>query len=473
MADEKGDLRNGNLRQMFPTCELLRAFWIALDPSKLLLATLAVVLVWFSWWLLYLIFTPEHNEFGQWPAHAPRGVNPFVVLSEKPGDLFTSDFWLGTSPGGSDKAGVEIRQPPVHLEPFQKLLRPLFDLFKSNPGHLRWWYLLFGVLFTVVIWAVFGGAITRIAAVQYARNEKIGMTEAIRFAFSKFIHFVTAPLIPFGVLAFVALLMFLGGLLLNAPYLGDVLVSLLWVLPLLGALGMAIALLGYVGWPLMYATISAEGSDNFDALSRSYIYVFSKPLHYLWYSAVSVVFGMVVTFFVVFFTSLVVYLAQWGVGLAAGANWREADPVKAMSLYAPSSYEWDRLLQEGRAHDKLSPEAFQEAREKLKAGMGAGQYAAAGITAFWLHLIFLLTLGFAYSFFWSSSTIIYFLMRKKVDDTEPDEVYLEEEEPPAYTPPPATFGAPAPAGTSAPPTATLPMVEPPKVSNEPPSSPPA
>src|SRR5262249_20682833 len=61
-----------------------------------------------------------------------------------------------------------------------------------------------------------------------------------------------------------------------------------------------------------------------------------------------------------------------------------------------------------------------------------------------LYLIFLIVVGFGYSFFWCASTIIYLLMRRRVDDTDLDEIHLEEdefEEP--YTTQAATVTAPA------------------------------
>jgi hypothetical protein len=446
MPEEKGEAPEFTLRRVLPWTDIFRAFTIALDPSKLLLATAAVVLIWFGWFILSAIFQ-EPNEFGQWPADAQRGANPFVVMTERPGSIVTQEFWLGS----------EVNRP-VHLEPFQKFLSPLFGLFKTTPGHRQWWYLLLGILWTVGVWGVFGGAITRIAAVQYARSEKIGMMEALRFAAGKFTHFASAPLIPFGVLAVIAILMFLGGLLLLIPWVGDLLAGLLWFLPLLGAVLMAIGLLGYVGWPLMYATISAEGSDNFDALSRSYIYVFSKPLHYLWYAFVAVVFGMVVTFFVVFFMSMTVHLARWGVGLSSAVQYRKPDPVQALFVYAPTSYHWDRLLLFGREQEPLSAAEFEAQRQDIINNMDAVPKMCAGIMAFWLHLLFLVMIGFAYSFFWSASTIIYFLLRKRVDDTETDEVYMEEEDEAFQVPPPAPMTSPS----------SLPMADAPRGPSEPP-----
>src|SRR5438034_1865064 len=61
----------------------------------------------------------------------------------------------------------------------------------------------------------------------------------------------------------------------------------------------------------MYSTINTEGSDTFDALSRSYNYVFQSPWNYIWYSLVAILYGAVLVFFVVFMGSLVVYLTKW------------------------------------------------------------------------------------------------------------------------------------------------------------------
>src|SRR5207253_8447687 len=96
------------------------------------------------------------------------------------------------------------------------------------------------------------------------------------------------------------------------PELGSLVVDGIgWPLVLLAGIIMAVILVGLVGWPMMYTTISAEGSDSFDALSRSYSYVYQCPWHYLWYSLVAIAYGAVLVFFVGFMGSLMVYLGQW------------------------------------------------------------------------------------------------------------------------------------------------------------------
>src|SRR5262249_58778459 len=98
------------------------------------------------------------------------------------------------------------------------------------------------------------------------------------------------------------------------PLFGDVVVDGLgWPLVLLAGLAMAVVLVGLVGWPMMYGTISAEGSDSFDALSRSYSYVYQSPWNYMWNCLVAVGYGTVVVFFVGFMGSMVIYMAKWGV----------------------------------------------------------------------------------------------------------------------------------------------------------------
>ncbi|MEM6315808.1 MAG: hypothetical protein AAF743_17095, partial [Planctomycetota bacterium] len=82
----------------------------------------------------------------------------------------------------------------------------------------------FTIFFAVMIavLAVFGGALTRIASVYVARDEKISIREALKFSSSKFLSFVSAPLIPLLILAGIGLLIAAAGALLNIPALGPI-----------------------------------------------------------------------------------------------------------------------------------------------------------------------------------------------------------------------------------------------------------
>jgi hypothetical protein len=251
----------------------------------------------------------------------------------------------------------------------------------------------------------------------------------------------------------------------------------LWWLMLILGLLMAVALVGLVGWPLMSATISTEGTDSWEAVSRSYSYVFQAPWHYLWYAVVAVAYGAVLVFFVGFMGSMTVYLSKWGVSQTPLVSVANREP-SFLFVYAPKSFEWRTLMLKGVVLDDgsqvVDPQTGKINEEAYEKYMGRGKKAdgtpyegsdtltfvnkiGAFLVGIWVFLLFLLILGFGYSYFWSASAIIYFLMRKKVDDAEIDEVYLEEDDADSYAGPLATTPPPAPAaGPRAP---SLPMVD--------------
>jgi hypothetical protein len=96
-------------------------------------------------------------------------------------------------------------------------------------------------------------------------------------------------------------------------------------------------------------------------------------------------------------------------------------------------------------------------------------YAGAGMVSFWLALLFMLMLGFSYSYFWTAFSMVYLLMRQKVDEVEIDEIYTEEEE--IEEPVPLKPSA-APAPTSIPVDAPTLRVTPPAAPVAPPAVPP-
>lgn len=423
MPDEKTDGRDFSVRQWLPWTEIFRSFQIALDPAKMVLATAAVFLLWIGWALLAALFGPKDSSYGVWPGNVERGPNPVFALRESsPTEFARGNFWFGDG-----------RSAPVQFEPFQKFVGPVLGLIKSNPREGAWYYYLLGLLYTAAVWAVFGGAIARMVAVQFARRERLGLIEALRYSVDRFVPLFLGPLLPLAGVAIISVIMTIVGFFTFFVPVLEILASAAWPLALLGGIAMTFLLIGYIGWPIMYATISVEGTDAFDAISRCYAYVYQKPWHYLFYLLLAFVYGLVTVFVVVLLGSLTVYLAKWGVGLLPIYNyWRESDPLSTVFVYAPTSYGWRDLL---IGDNKL---------EVLTKDMGWHQVIAAGIMAFWMHAVFLFLIGFAYSYFWSSQTVIYFLLRKRVDDTDMDEVFLEESEETMTYPPAPTGDAAAP-----------------------------
>ena len=433
----------------------------AADPSKRVLVEKAIKLREGETALL------PFGRLRTWPWFEYRGPNPYLLVTGqvKSPDGTTSVPWER----GHFLTWLANDQVPVLLEPLFKFIGPVVYLFRPDAGGWNRVYLFLVILWTIAVWAYFGGAITRMAAVQVARhNEKISMMEALRFARARCQSFFSAPLFPLIFLAIITFFLLIFGLFQGFTWIvGDIFIAgLLWPLVLIAGLVMAVVLVGLVGWPLMYATISSEGSDSFDALSRSYSYVYQAPWHYLWYSVVAILYGAVLVFFVGFMGSLLVYMGKWGMSTAPYLEKREPS---YLFIYTPTSFGWRDLLLHQSQHATVEKVARPNGTEGQVYALSPSYMETvswnnrfgAFLVSVWIFLVFLLVIGFGYSYFWTAATIIYLLLRRKVDDTEMDEIHMDEEEEEPFMEPPPAAGAHA----TAPPPSTggVTMVEAPSL----------
>jgi hypothetical protein len=554
MADGHDQSGAFSYRTALPWTNIFRCFQVALDPRKLFVAAVGILAMSLSWWLLSAVFyykAPKDNDleyrpetvqkdyegktkgkdekgqdinykpedfarigsdrfardYEQWqqldilagpggrlrtlPWDEYRGPNPF---------LFATDLLGGTAEErGKAVYGFFTGSVPVLVEPLVKLLLPVAKIVSPGVSAQTRLYLFFILLSNVVVWALCGGIITRIAAIQLANKGPITLMQAFRFVTARYVSYLGAPLVPLGIIAAVVVGLIFYGLLALIPIIGDIaLLGIGLPLVIIGGAIMTVFLVGLVGYPMMYTTLSAEGdqSDTFDALSRSVNYVYQAPWHYLWNWTVAVIYGAAVTLFVLFFASVAVYVGKWGVGLTASVLWQDRKP-EYLFIYAPESFGWKELLtkdspyavkggwvaieRDGEADSSKRLRevyVYQPANKELFAQSRSDYYAyntlGARIVCFWLTAAFLMMLGFSYSFFWSAATMIYFLMRNKVDEAELDEVF-EEEEPEAPPAPPklatGTAPVPPPASTSLP--VLSPPPAPPVIVSPPPPPPPA
>ena len=506
MADGRDTTPAPSIRTLFPWIEIFRCFQIALDPRKLLVAALGILVMSFVWWLLSSMFwykAPKLDDreydtgvilskydnktnpvtgrpyseddakkiakekfdadFEQWKTldslAGPGGSLRTLPWSEYHGPnpyLFVTDQLLNQTAWDAAKGitGYISGMVPVLIEPLFKLLLPVFKFFSPSVSFQTRVYLFLILLSNLAIWAFCGGVITRLAAVQLANKGPMSIKQAVKFVANRYLAYIGAPIVPLAIIAVVGLCLLAYGVLNLIPAIGDVVfMGIGFPVIIIGGAIMAVFLIGLLGYPLMYTTLSVEGdqSDTFDALSRSINYVYQCPWHYLWYWLVATVYGAAVTLFVVFFTSLTVYAGKWAVGIPASAVWPERKP-EYLFIYAPESFGWRELLTKDSPYavtgERVKPRdnpdrsywvdvpAKPEAEKQARAEYYAYNSWGAGLVCFWLTLIFLLMIGFTYSFFWSAATMIYFLMRKKVDESEMDEVFIEDDEPAVPSSPP-------------------------------------
>ena len=326
----------------------------------------------------------------------------------------------------------DLRNPLFHA--WAWLTDSFHSMFVWDISWKEFLYLLLCGLWALFMWSFFGGAISRITALSLTREDRLGMFPAISYARRRWLSYFSAPLFPLIGVLLAAIPMLIVGLLFHFDV-GVVLAAILWPLVLLGALVMAVILVGLLfGWPLMWATISTEGTDSFDAMSRSYAYVFQRPLQYFIYVVVASILGSLGLLVVSLLVTVIENMAWWSVGWGAGL-----ENVRAVQ---------NAMLNDS-TEDAISA--------------GANFIEACN----WL--LWMLPLAFAFAYFWTASTAIYLLLRYHVDQTELDEISVEEEAETYGLPPVRHDAAGVPTVADVPPTTPASTTEP---GSTQPSSPP-
>lgn len=266
----------------------------------------------------------------------------------------------------------------------------------------------------LAIWSLAGGAITRIAALDYARDESVRISDALKFARKKFWSFYWSPLVPIIGVFFFAWCNVVGGLIGRIPILGEIMVALGFPLALVSGLFMVcIGIIGALGLCLMFPTISSEGSDAFDAMSRAYSYVISRPKLFLMYCAINALYGLVCLVVVAFAAWLMVRLSFCTVGAGMGQKF-----VLVQSyIMQKCSVACLGFCSAPSGGGKAALASLDQWTLKFLAGM----------LILYIVLIKLAVWSFVSTYLLSAKTIIYFLLRREIDNTAVADVYTEED----------------------------------------------
>ncbi len=240
----------------------------------------------------------------------------------------------------------------------------------------------------VLVWSIFGTAITRHVALKLVGEEAPGLVGAVLYGARKWLAAFNS--VGFVLLGIVALSIpgALLGLLMRTDW-GLAVAGAIWPLVLAGAVVLAILAIGIVfGWPLMVAAVGVERGDSFQAISTSFSYLYQRPLHYAFYALVA---------------GIVALPACAAAGLFA-------DATSTLALWAASF---------GMGHDRTLA---------VLEGLRSQAEAPWGIRAlgFWTRGLGSLLGSFGWGYFWAIATAAYMLLRQDVDGTELDEVVIDE-----------------------------------------------
>jgi len=188
---------------------------------------------------------------------------------------------------------------------------------------LFWQSITIAVLYLllVVIWSYCGGVITRIAAINLTKDEGLELSKASSFAGKKYLAYFSPWIVCILGFFFFWLWNFLGGLAGRIPYVGEFLITIFLPLAILSGFIMLFIFIGSLfGATMFFPTISVEGSDSFDALSRSFSYLYAKPWHYFWYQLVAFVYGAITTAFVWAFGYFMIVVSLWAGAVGMGGK---------------------------------------------------------------------------------------------------------------------------------------------------------
>lgn len=424
---------------LLPFTKLFGGFRMALQPGKLLLALMLVLLTYLGGLGLDLVWGPAvfPDEFAAYLTRSPQQYERFLSVNE---DLLAKNIELAKATGETlreDRKGIFETTLKVELAAFERLILSATSLDFGVRGFLSgrglesggvlgalgimviavpaWLhsthpaFLAVFLLYSFVLTALLGGGITRLAAVEAGTGQRESAFGALRFTAARYAWFILAPVLPVLVAVVIGLAMAVAGLIFfNFPAL-DVVGALLFGLLLVGGFAVALILLGLlVGGSLLFSSLSVEGTDAFDAISRVFNYVLGRPWRYIFYNAVMLVYGAITYLFV----GLIVFMTLWMTKAFTGL-WVFRDVAEGKNRF-------DEILPQPRLGELVHAVNWET--------LDSSSAIAAAIVLVWVKLLIAVLPAFAVSYFFSQQTWIYLLLRKSADGTEFDEVYRDADD---------------------------------------------
>lgn len=387
-------------RDLFPWLILFRTLPITASLTVLAFATLGVVVTPVGWLAGEAVFLndaaryedPFFAEFVQTSRSPYRGV---FDASQRPAnymELF-----------GAKLSGARAV--------YERMVLPYRLLFRGGLGSRKFLYLATGCLWNLVVWSFAGCCIARYALFRLTRDETLPLDEVFYFGWQRW----GVGLTSFAACFLVVFLLCLPGaavglLLINdwSAWIG----GLLWLV-VVGCMALATLLLfGLMfAWPLMITSIAAENQNALDSVTRSFAYVYQRPLHYALYGLLALLFGGFCWLVVSQLAATTIQLSFWNASW--GAN--TVDSTRIDAFLGTSLME----LNPAQGSETQDPEWSGENRS-------AGLTVGGNLIRFVNGLVSTVAVAFIYGLFWTMAAAVYLLLRYEVDETEMDEVYVDE-----------------------------------------------
>lgn len=261
----------------------------------------------------------------------------------------------------------------------------------------------FSISFLIFVFV--GGAISRCAALEFAKAERPGIFEATCYAAKNYRSFLTAPLLPLGLVGVFAFVVILLGMVAAIPRFGEMLMVLLFGFVLFFGFLVTLMVLGTVaGGLLLFPSIAYEKTTGADSIGRAFNYVLHCPIWMFYYVLVS---GILGTFFYLVLRLLIFLAIRLTYGLL----------LVGMTI-----------IKQGPKLERIWP------KPSLLSFLNTSSTSAAwseSVSSFVIYVFMLgivgILLSYIVSYFFSSAVVIYALMRKKVDKIKTEKIFVHLE----------------------------------------------
>lgn len=276
------------------------------------------------------------------------------------------------------------------------------------------YHTIYSIIFLIIALAMFsisGGAICRGAALHFSKSEKPAITPCLVFARKKFISLFFAPVAPLILIAFLmALGIILFGSLTNIPWVGELILAIIFIIILLAGACIALAVFGIIGGVnLMFSAIAYENSDAFDAVSRAWRYVYYRPWRLGFYALIAAFYGSICYLFVNLFAFLTIAASRATLSIIVLTRGGNSGLVNKLDVLWPK------------------PAFFNLTGSNAEIPKRLTETIASTVINLELLIVAGLVIAFAISFYFTASTIIYCLLRNKVDAAALENVFVEPE----------------------------------------------
>ena len=409
--------------------KIFKSFRMAVQPTKLIIAFAAVSVLCLLGWIMDIgktvparqqvtvaqirslpgdgpVVTEHPTQLHCYLAE-PENVKEYAQRHSKPGQgigVFATLWYFGSARFTEAVLSLfELRLRNVILNIWYCAQAVVF----SFSYHLIYSIIYFAAALAVI--SVSGGAICRIAALQFARQEKPGLLESLKFSSKRFVSFFTATLVPLGIIVVFGLCIFILGLIANIPRAGEIIMAIGLPAALFAAVLITLVLIGAAaGAGLCFPAIGFEVTDGFDAVSRAFSYIYTRPWRMGFYTVIAMFYGAICYLFVRFFAFLTLFAAHHFLQLGV---WTDSSTKSVNKLVV------------------IWPEPHFVDMIRAPAGESViwSEWLAGVLVYLLLLVVFGLVVSFVISFYFSTNTIIYALMRKHVDDTALEDIYTEFE----------------------------------------------